>query len=375
MNCIAAVAAVVLAAAPASRRDRRHAPARARPVAARHRPMGLAVPARPRRPPRLQDRVVVLHRQSARRGRPPLRLPAHLLPPGHPVHARADDEPVGRARLLLRPLRHQRHRRRPVSRRGESQPRRARRSARRHRPHGRRHRAVDPAPGRRRGDAARRARRRHGPRAQRASAQAARPRGRRRPEPKGRRRRPGLLLLFLPAARDHRHAHRRRPHLRRRRPELVRPRIQHQLPRAQPGRVGLVLPAARHPRGDHALRHARHLRRHRSPFRRHVGARRRHRRAASTRLLHHRQARYLAQPAQRRPLPPPAGTSSCPGTTPTSPSRPPLADQELHLTKMGALDYWEGACTAAGHLGAAAVQGAGYTELTGYAGNLQTQFQ
>ncbi len=39
--------------------------------------------------------------------------------------------------------------------------------------------------------------------------------------------------------------------------------------------------------------------------------------------------------------------------------------------KMGALDYWEGACTASGHVGDISVTGTGYTELTGYAGALQ----
>jgi predicted secreted hydrolase len=50
---------------------------------------------------------------------------------------------------------------------------------------------------------------------------------------------------------------------------------------------------------------------------------------------------------------------------------PGMTDQELHLTKMGALDYWEGACSITGKLGAAAVTGVGYTELTGYSGALQ----
>ncbi|MCE0483599.1 MAG: carotenoid 1,2-hydratase [Methylacidiphilales bacterium] len=50
---------------------------------------------------------------------------------------------------------------------------------------------------------------------------------------------------------------------------------------------------------------------------------------------------------------------------------PAMADQELHLAKMGALDYWEGACTIRGTLSGAAVAGAGYTELTGYTGALQ----
>jgi predicted secreted hydrolase len=50
---------------------------------------------------------------------------------------------------------------------------------------------------------------------------------------------------------------------------------------------------------------------------------------------------------------------------------PAMADQELHLTKMGALDYWEGACSIRGTMAGAAVTGVGYTELTGYAGALQ----
>jgi predicted secreted hydrolase len=51
---------------------------------------------------------------------------------------------------------------------------------------------------------------------------------------------------------------------------------------------------------------------------------------------------------------------------------PAMADQELSLTKMGALDYWEGACSIAGSVGDAPVKGVGYTELTGYAGALQS---
>jgi len=50
---------------------------------------------------------------------------------------------------------------------------------------------------------------------------------------------------------------------------------------------------------------------------------------------------------------------------------PAMADQELHLTKMGALDYWEGACSISGSVANVPVQGVGYTELTGYAGSLQ----
>ena len=50
---------------------------------------------------------------------------------------------------------------------------------------------------------------------------------------------------------------------------------------------------------------------------------------------------------------------------------PAMADQELRLTKMGALDYWEGACSVEGSMGGAPLKGVGYTELTGYAGALQ----
>ena len=50
---------------------------------------------------------------------------------------------------------------------------------------------------------------------------------------------------------------------------------------------------------------------------------------------------------------------------------PAMADQELRLSKMGALDYWEGACSIGGDIGGAAVKGTGYTELTGYAGALK----
>jgi predicted secreted hydrolase len=52
---------------------------------------------------------------------------------------------------------------------------------------------------------------------------------------------------------------------------------------------------------------------------------------------------------------------------------PAMADQELHLTKMGALDYWEGACTVEGTIANKPVKGVGYTELTGYAGAFQTE--
>jgi predicted secreted hydrolase len=51
---------------------------------------------------------------------------------------------------------------------------------------------------------------------------------------------------------------------------------------------------------------------------------------------------------------------------------PAMADQELRLEKMGALDYWEGACSTRGTVNGHAVSGDGYTELTGYAGTLQT---
>jgi len=50
---------------------------------------------------------------------------------------------------------------------------------------------------------------------------------------------------------------------------------------------------------------------------------------------------------------------------------PAMADQELHLTKMSTLDYWEGACSIKGSVANAPVTGVGYTELTGYAGSLQ----
>jgi predicted secreted hydrolase len=50
---------------------------------------------------------------------------------------------------------------------------------------------------------------------------------------------------------------------------------------------------------------------------------------------------------------------------------PVMANQELDLTKMGALDYWEGACSIQGTLAGAVVTGVGYTELTGYAGALE----
>lgn len=55
--------------------------------------------------------------------------------------------------------------------------------------------------------------------------------------------------------------------------------------------------------------------------------------------------------------------------------KPAMADQELRLTKMGALDYWEGACNVSGTVDAKPVQGVGYTELTGYAGSMQPGFK
>ena len=54
---------------------------------------------------------------------------------------------------------------------------------------------------------------------------------------------------------------------------------------------------------------------------------------------------------------------------------PAMTNQELHLTKMGALDYWEGACTITGTLANGPASGAGYTELTGYAGPLQEEMK
>jgi predicted secreted hydrolase len=54
---------------------------------------------------------------------------------------------------------------------------------------------------------------------------------------------------------------------------------------------------------------------------------------------------------------------------------PAMADQELRLSKMGALDYWEGACTTTGLIGNVQVTGVGYTELTGYAGSLRSGFE
>lgn len=64
-----------------------------------------------------------------------------------------------------------------------------------------------------------------------------------------------------------------------------------------------------------------------------------------------------------------------PGHRATLTVAPAMADQELRLTKMGALDYWEGACAIQGSVGEAAVTGVGYTELTGYAGTLQSEMK
>jgi len=54
---------------------------------------------------------------------------------------------------------------------------------------------------------------------------------------------------------------------------------------------------------------------------------------------------------------------------------PAMADQELNLSKMGKLAYWEGACTITGRVDNADVKGVGYTELTGYAGALQMELK
>src|SRR6202012_5853690 len=55
-----------------------------------------------------------------------------------------------------------------------------------------------------------------------------------------------------------------------------------------------------------------------------------------------------------------------PGHQADLPVTPSMSDQELTLTKMGALDYWEGACSIEGTVTNTAVKGVGYTELTGY---------
>ncbi len=52
--------------------------------------------------------------------------------------------------------------------------------------------------------------------------------------------------------------------------------------------------------------------------------------------------------------------------------KPAMLDQELRLTKMGSLNYWEGATRIEGKVGAELVTGVGYTELTGYADQLET---
>ena len=54
---------------------------------------------------------------------------------------------------------------------------------------------------------------------------------------------------------------------------------------------------------------------------------------------------------------------------------PRMADQELRLTQMGALAYWEGACTARGTVAGKPAAGVGYTELTGYSGALEMGFK
>ena len=54
---------------------------------------------------------------------------------------------------------------------------------------------------------------------------------------------------------------------------------------------------------------------------------------------------------------------------------PAMADQELNLTKMGKLSYWEGACNITGTIANENVSGVGYTELTGYAGALQMELK
>jgi predicted secreted hydrolase len=54
---------------------------------------------------------------------------------------------------------------------------------------------------------------------------------------------------------------------------------------------------------------------------------------------------------------------------------PALADQELRLSRMGPLNYWEGACDIRGTVAGRPATGVGYTELTGYAGALHESFQ
>jgi predicted secreted hydrolase len=52
--------------------------------------------------------------------------------------------------------------------------------------------------------------------------------------------------------------------------------------------------------------------------------------------------------------------------------QPSMADQELRLSKLAPLNYWEGACTIVGSVGGKQLLGVGYTELTGYAGAIGT---
>lgn len=52
---------------------------------------------------------------------------------------------------------------------------------------------------------------------------------------------------------------------------------------------------------------------------------------------------------------------------------PAMLDQELHLTKMGSINYWEGATHIEGKVGAQPVTGEGYTELTGYSDQLPNE--
>jgi len=50
---------------------------------------------------------------------------------------------------------------------------------------------------------------------------------------------------------------------------------------------------------------------------------------------------------------------------------PRLADQELRLSELGNLSYWEGASAGEGTLDGNAIQALGYVELTGYTGSLE----
>ncbi|MDZ4787962.1 MAG: lipocalin-like domain-containing protein [Blastochloris sp.] len=52
---------------------------------------------------------------------------------------------------------------------------------------------------------------------------------------------------------------------------------------------------------------------------------------------------------------------------------PAMADQELRLKGLGAINYWEGSCVIEGVRKGQPVRGRGYVELTGYAGELGTQ--